>query len=111
MEKRKYERKIVKGEVDGKMFLVNHLNILDLSMNGIHFKCIRRVDMNSIYRIRIEKNDVSLDITGQGVRSILCIEQRGGNSVPVYEVSMTFKDVSQEGKKSLEKLISLIGNG
>lgn len=108
MEKRKYKRKIVKGEVDGKIILADCLNILDLSMNGIHFKCIRRMDMNSIHRIKFKKDGISLDVTGQVVRSTLKSE---GNSVPVYEVAMTFKDVSQEGKKSLEKLISLIGNG
>ena len=93
------------------MILADHLHIVDLSMNGIRFQCARRVDMNGIYRIKIERNSISLAMKGQVVRSTLCIEKRGDECVPVYEVAMTFRNLSQEMKKSLEKFISQIGNG
>ena len=110
MEKRKYERKKVGGKVNGKMILVDYLRIIDLSLSGIRFQCIRRVDMNDIHRIKIEKHGISLNIRGQVVRSILSIERRGDECLPVYEIAMTFKNLSQEAKKSLEEFITQIGN-
>ena len=111
MEKRKFERKKVEGELSGKMIMVDQLNILDLSMNGMRFRCGRRVDMNSVHRIKMDRKGLSLDLKGEVVRSTLCIEQRGEKAVTVYEVAITFKNLSQEAKKTLENLISLLGNG
>lgn len=111
MDKREYERKRVKGEVAGKMILVDHVMISDLSMNGIRFQSIRRVDMNSVHSIKIERDDISLSVKGQVVRSYLCLKQQEGTQVAVYDVAMTFKNLSHETKKNLEKLISLLGNG
>lgn len=111
MDKREHERKRVKGEVAGKMILVDHVMILDLSMNGIRFESIRRVDMNSVHTIKIERDDISLSVKGQVVRSYLCLKKQEGTPVAVYDVAMTFKNPSQEAKKFLEKLISLLGNG
>jgi hypothetical protein len=111
VEKRECKRKALSGEVAGKIILVDHLKILDLSMKGIRFRCSRRVEMNSIRRIKIERGGVSLDIRGEVVRSSLCIEQQDGAPVVRYEVAMRFKNISKETEKSLEQLISLIGNG
>ena len=111
MDKREHERKRVKGDVDGKMILVDHVMILDLSMNGIRFESIRRVDMNSVHTIKIERNDIALSVKGQVVRSYLCLKQEEGTPVAVYDVAMSFKNLPHEAKKSLEKLISLLGNG
>jgi hypothetical protein len=111
LDKRQHERKRVKGEVAGKMILVDHVMILDLSMNGIRFESIRRVDMNSLHTIKIEKNGISLSVKGQVVRSNLCLKQQEGTQVALYEVAMTFRNLSQDAKKTLEKLISLLGNG
>jgi hypothetical protein len=111
MDKREYERKRVKGEVAGKMILVDHVMILDLSLNGIRFESIRRVDMNSVHSIKIEKDDISLSVKGEVVRSYLRLKRQDGTPEAVYDVAMTFKSLSSEAKKSLEKLISLLGNG
>ena len=101
----------IKGEVAAKMILVNQVTILDLSLNGIRFQSTRKVDMNSVQNIKIERDGVSMSIKGHVVRSCLCLKQQEGRPVAVYDVAMTFKDLSQEEKKSLEKLISLLGNG
>ena len=93
------------------MILIDQLHIIDLSLNGVRFQCGRRVDMNGIHRIKIEKGGISLNIRGQVVRSTLSIEKRGDECLPVYEIAMTFKNLSQEMKKSLEEFISQIGNG
>ena len=111
MDKREHERKRVKGEVTGKMVLIDHLMILDLSVNGIRFQCNRRVDMNSVHRIKVEKDGILLSVKAQVVRSTLFVNKREGKSVTFYDVAMTFMNLSQEAKKSLEKLISLLENG
>lgn len=111
MEKRKYERKKVEGKVNGKMILIDQLHIIDLSLNGIRFQCGRRIDMNGIHRLKIEKDGISLNVRGQVVRSTLSIEKRGAQCFPLYEIAMTFRNLSQEMKKSLEEFISQIGNG
>lgn len=111
LDKRKCERKHAAGEVSGKMILVDHLDIINLSESGIRIQCSRRVNMNDIHRIKIQKHGISLDIKGQVVRSTLSVEKRGAESVTFYDVAMTFRNLSQETKKTLEKLISLLGNG
>jgi hypothetical protein len=111
LEKRKYERKKVAGKVNGKMILIDHINLIDLSLNGVRFQCGKRVGMNGIHRIKIEKGGISLSIKGQVVRSTLSIKKRGSECLPVYEIAMTFRNLSQETKKSLEEFISQIGNG
>ena len=111
MEKRKFERKKVEGKINGKMILIDKLHIIDLSLNGIRFQCGRRIDMNGIHRLKIEKGGTSLNIRGQVVRSTLSIERRSGECLPVYEIAMVFKNLPQETKKSLEEFISHIGNG
>ena len=111
MEKRKYARKKIEGEVNGKMILIDQLHIMDLSLNGVRFQCGRRVDMNGILRLKIEKGGNSLNIRGQVVRSALSIKKKGGECLPVYEIAMAFKSLSKDMKKSLEEFISQIWNG
>lgn len=74
MEKRKYERKMVEDEVAGKMILIDQINIFDLSMNGICFKSNRRVNMNCVHKIKLEKSGISLALSGQVVREKLTLE-------------------------------------
>jgi hypothetical protein len=111
LEKRKCERKKVAGEVNGKMILIDHIHLIDLSLSGVRFQCGRRIEMNGIHRIKIEKGGTSLNIRGEVVRSTLSIEKSGDECVTLYEIAMTFKNLPQEMKKSLEEFISQIGNG
>jgi len=99
----------VNGQVSGKMILVESLEILDISMTGVHFHCMRRVDMNSPHRIKIEKDDVSVNLRGTIVRaSFKGLQQTEEKSLPVYEVAMHFDHLTEADKKGLEKLISIL---
>jgi hypothetical protein len=109
MDHRSAMRIEVNGQVSGKMILVESLEILDISMTGIRFKCMRRVDMNYPHRIKIEMNDVSLHIRGTIVRaSFIGLQQVEEKSLPLYEVAMHFDDLTDIEKKSLEQLISIL---
>jgi uncharacterized Zn finger protein len=111
MEKRKCSRKECKGDVSGRIIFIEFLDIIDLSLSGIRFNCYRRVNMNSVHMIKIEKGKVSAKLKGVVVRSIL--KRMGVNdkkSLPLYEVALKFEKLSDSEKKSLEKVIQLLGN-
>lgn len=109
MDQRSAIRVEVNGQIFGKMILVENLDILDISATGIRFQCMRRVDMNSPHRIKIEKNGITVNLRGTIVRaSFKGLQQADGKSLPVYEVAMQFDHLSDVEKKCLEKLISIL---
>ncbi len=109
MDKRSALRIEVNGQVCGKMVLVESLEILDISMTGIRFNCMRRVDMNSPHRIKIEQGDILITLKGKIVRSTFRgLQQVDGKNMPVYEVAMHFDPSSEREQQHLEKLISLL---
>jgi len=111
MDMRSAKRFEVNGQVYGKMVLVESLEIEDISMTGIRFKSVRRVNMNSPHRIRIERGDVSVVLKGTIVRATFKgLQQIEGKSMPVYEVGMHFKSMSDKEMQSLEHLISVLCN-
>lgn len=111
MENRKYKRVKIHGNISGKMILTSNLDILDLSLSGIRFNSVRRVNINSICKIKIEKDDISINLKGIIVRSTFknttIIE---GKSIPVYEVAMNFGPLKDEERRSLEYLIRRLDN-
>ncbi|MBI5075755.1 MAG: PilZ domain-containing protein [Nitrospirae bacterium] len=109
MDHRSALRVEVNGQICGKMILVESLEILDISMTGIRFNCMRRVDMNSPHRIKIEKNDILVNLRGTIVRaSFRGLQQIEERSLPVYEVAMHFDHLTDADKQSLEKLIAIL---
>ena len=111
MDHRAAIRVEVNGQMKGKMILVESLEILDISMTGIRFNCMRRMDMNSSHKIKIEKDDLSVNLRGIIVRSSFKgLQQTEEKSLPVYEVAMHFDHLSDVEKKGLEQLISILYN-
>jgi len=109
MDNRSALRVEVNGQLCGKMILVESLEILDISMTGIRFKCMRRVDMNSPHRIKIEKNEISLTLKGMIVRaSFKGLQQSDEKSLPVYDVAMHFDELCDADKLGLERLIAIL---
>jgi hypothetical protein len=111
MDKRSSIRVEVNGQVSGKMVLVESLEILDISMTGIRFRCMRRVDMNAPHRLKIEKDNISVTLKGPIVRAtFMGLKQDGDKCFPVYEVAMHFENMSDDDSKYLEKLIVLLSD-
>ena len=109
MDNRTALRVEVKGQMSGKMILVESLEILDISMTGIHFHCMRRMDMNSPHRIKIEKNDISVSLRGTIVRaSFKGLRQAEEKFLPCYDVAMHFDHMTDSEKKGLEELIAIL---
>jgi len=112
LENRKNNRVKITGSVSGKIILVEHLEILDLSLSGICFNCLkkRRLEINSLQTIKIQKDDISVTAHGSIVRAILKTIKEKGTDIPVYEVAMKFSDLTDNQKACIEKLIRLLGN-
>jgi hypothetical protein len=109
MDQRNAIRVEVNGQVCGKMVLVESLEILDISMTGIRFRSKRRMDMNILHRIKIEKGDISVVFRGSIVRAtFMGLQQGGGDTIPVYEVAMHFENMSDSDRASLERLIAVL---
>jgi|APFre7841882590_1041340.scaffolds.fasta_scaffold03711_2 hypothetical protein len=109
MDNRSAIRVEVNGQISGKMILIESLDILDISATGIRFQCMRRMDMNSPHRIRIEKNGIIVNLRGTIVRaSFKGLQQADGKSLPVYDAAMYFDHLTDAEEKCLEKLISIL---
>ena len=108
MEKRKSKRISVSGDVSGRMVLVSDLDIQDLSVTGIRFRCHGRVIPESKINLVIVKDGLKVKLPGKTVRSAL---KNMSSSVPGgsmgYEVAVAFGPLSPEERASLEKLMLL----
>lgn len=111
MEKRRAVRIGVRGQVSGRMILVDSLEIEDLSMTGIRFTSMRRLEMNSPHRIKIVHGDMAVALKGTIVRaSFKGLQQLEGGSMPLYEFGMHFGDMTDREKANIEKLISILSH-
>jgi hypothetical protein len=109
VEKRKSKRISVSGDVSGRMVLVSDLDIQDLSVTGIRFRCHGRVIPESKINLVVVKDGVQVKLPGKIVRSTLknLPSAAPGESMG-YEVAVAFGTLSPEEKSSLEKLILLV---
>lgn len=110
MEHRKYRRILIHSDISGRMVLTSQIRIIDLSMTGIRFSCMRRVGMNSSYKIRLAKDEVNVEVKGTVVRSTLKNSIVSGQPMPTYEVAMNFDDLSREQASLLQNLIDVLEN-
>jgi hypothetical protein len=112
VEKRKSVRLKIDGTLFGKMVVRTQLDIIDISQTGIRFNCLRRININSTCTLTLEKSDVSVELRGIVVRSVLRrTKDVKGAKMPLYEVAVHFAELDDETKKNLDQLISLLKNG
>jgi hypothetical protein len=109
VEKRKSKRVSVSGDVSGRMVFVSDLDIQDLSVTGIRFRCHGRVIPESKINLVVVKDSLQVKLPGKIVRSTL---KNMTSAVPGestgYEVAVAFGTLSPEERASLEKLILLV---
>lgn len=112
MEKRKSKRVSVSGDVSGRMVLVSDLDIQDLSVTGIRFRCHGRVVPGSKIDLAVVKGGLRVKLPGKTVRSAVknMSSAVSGGSMG-YEVAVSFGTISPEERVSLEKLILLVEQG
>jgi hypothetical protein len=112
VEKRKSKRVSVSGDVSGRMVLVSDLDIQDLSVTGIRFRCHGRVVPESKINLVIVKDGLKVKLPGKTVRSALknMSSAVSGRSMG-YEVAVAFGTLTPEERASLEKLILQVEQG
>lgn len=108
-EKRKHERIGVDGKVDGKVILASEIKIRDLSLSGVHFTCTKRVLTNDRCTISLRHQDTTIALNGKVIRSVFkgAKKSMAGN-VPVYEVAMEFRELTDNTKETLKHIIDAL---
>ncbi|MEC4676123.1 MAG: PilZ domain-containing protein [Nitrospirota bacterium] len=111
MENRKHTRVKNNGKIRGRTLMASNLDILDLSLNGIRFHSLKRVNIDSRYNLKISKGSISVNLKGIIVRSLFTNKSLiKGKSQPVYEVAMNFDLLSDTEKSALEDIIKILNN-
>lgn len=81
-------------ELDGKYFLIDNVEILNISFGGVSLNVDRGLTIGKEYLMTLVEKGNRLEVKGIIVRSALSGSEKraDGESVPRYTVSMKFKD-------------------
>ncbi len=110
-EKRKYKRIIVEGmDVHAKMLFATEVNLLTISLGGASVSLHKRLSMGSEYTLKIECKDRTFSTSGVVVweRLVDYDKNEKGETVPIYEAGIRFKDVLTEKGTELIGFIEAI---
>jgi len=99
IEKRRHKRfSLDLIEINGKLNLVNNVEIIDLSFGGVALKVDRRLNIGNEFLLTLKDKGNSIDVPGTVVRcNLKAIEKRfNGGKVSVYTAGMRFNDGSAD---------------
>ena len=91
--KRRHKRyRLDSMEINGKMSMVNRVEIIDISLSGASLKVDKKLELGKEYLIRLGDREKKFDVKGVIVRSEVCgIEEKAnGNKADVYAAGMMF---------------------
>lgn len=105
-EKRRYPRYVVQG-VEGTLLFTTHVDILNISINGVALKANRRLEIGRQYVLKLEYMDRTVSVNGVVVWSVLSELTDGPHAekVPVYKAGMRFTDILSD---KMAKLLDFI---
>jgi hypothetical protein len=106
--RRRYKRyKVDILEIDGRILLARHVEILDISLGGISLLIDRKIDIDSEFTLKIEGKGNPLTIEGMVVWSFLSEYKNDteGSVLPLHKVGMRFTDSSDEKKNEIADFI------
>lgn len=94
--KREYTRLHLSG-IQGKIVLVNKVEIVDISIGGVGLKTDRKLAMDREYTIKLSDKEHSIDVRGTIVRSEIFRMETGvaGAGVLIYISGMKFNEGSE----------------
>jgi len=93
MQRRHKRVKLDLVELDGQYFLIDIVEILDISFSGVSLKVDRGLTIGKEYLMTLVEKGNRLEVKCTVVRSASGSEKRAnGESVPRYTASMKFKD-------------------
>ncbi|MGE5893785.1 MAG: PilZ domain-containing protein [bacterium] len=110
IEKRKYTRiKAIKA-MGGKVLLSSDIELIDISLGGIHFVCSKRLTTNSVCTIALACGSEKVSFRGMIVRSIFRgVRESQKDKHPVYEIAMEFSNLSDHQLTCLKRVIESLG--
>lgn len=92
-ERRQNARVSVRSDVKGGVILVEHLDILDLSLGGIRFACTRRLNPGQHVELALRNDAVRVNRRGTVVRSTFVGAVRIQDQEHIsYEVAVAFDE-------------------
>ena len=105
-DKRQYPRYVVEG-VEGTLMFTTHVDVLNISINGVALKANRRLEIGREYILRLEYKDRTVSVNGVVVWSVLSELTDGPHAekVPVYKAGMRFTDIISDKMARLLEFI------
>ncbi len=81
-------------ELDGKMFLIDDVEILDISLGGVSLKVDRGLNIGKEYLITLAENGKSIDVKGIVIHSAVrwTEERANGERVTMHTARIKFKE-------------------
>jgi hypothetical protein len=77
-------------EINGKMSLVEKVEIIDISLSGVSLKVDKKLELGREYVIRLGERKKEFDVRGVIVRSEVCGIEEEANGETVYAAGMMF---------------------
>ena len=99
MEQRSHPRFMVDTmDISGRIMFANSVEILNISVGGVLLKTDKRLNVGTIYMLRLESKGKLLTIPCKVVRAELSESHKDsiGQSIPIYSAGMQFTNVSNE---------------
>jgi hypothetical protein len=99
MEQRSHPRFTVDSlDISGRIMFANKVEILNISVGGVLLKTDKRLNVGTIYMLRLESKGKLLTIPCKVVRAELRESHKDsiGQSIPIYSAGMQFTNVSNE---------------
>jgi c-di-GMP-binding flagellar brake protein YcgR len=97
---------VVEG-VEGTLLFTTHVDILNISINGVALKAHRRLEIGREYVLKLEYKDRVVSVNGVVVWSVLSELTEGPHAekVPVYKAGMRFTNIISD---KMQKLLEFI---
>jgi c-di-GMP-binding flagellar brake protein YcgR len=98
-EQRRYKRyRVDLHEINGKLSLVEKVEILDISQGGVSLKADRRLNFGKEVTLKLGDRLETIDVKGTVVRSEVSGMKPGpgGENILVYSVALMFKQGQEE---------------
>lgn len=99
MEQRSHPRFIIESlDISGRIMFANKVEILNISVGGILLKTDKRLNIGTIYMLRLESKGKLLTLPCKVVRIELSESHKDsiGQSIPIYSAGMQFTNISNE---------------
>ena len=94
-------------DINGRIMLANKVEILNMSVGGLLLKTDKRLNVGTIYVLRLESKGKLLTIPCKVVRAELSESYKDsiGQSIPIYSAGMQFTNISNDQINSVNDFL------